>query len=211
MRTRSLALLAAALVAVTTSAAVQKRVSPKGPADFPSTIRAAGAAWESGEYGQCVKELKTALGLANGKRSESIRAAFPAAPEGWKVEPERNVDATNPFAAAMASSVGTIVERKYKQEGGRGAISCTLTADSPLVQMFTMWMANPALLGEGAELIEYEAHRAVLKSEGQGYNLQILINGAHVCEVRAQGVSEDALFKMFDQRVVDGLAKVLGD
>jgi hypothetical protein len=66
------------------------------------------------------------------------------------------------------------------------------------------------MLGEGAELIEYEAHRAVLRTEGTGFHLQILINDAHVCEVRAQGVGEDTLFAMFDQAVVDRLAKALG-
>ncbi len=210
--TRLLPVIVVGAALFTTSAALQKRVQKKGPADFPTTLRAAGEAWESGAYGACVRELKAALGLATERRAQELREAMPPAPEGWQVEPDRSANANqNPFGAMLAVGIGNIVERKYRQKSGRGNVSCTLTADSPLVQMFNMWLANPAMLDANSELIEYGVHKAVLKKQGSGFNLQILINGAHTCEVNAQGgVSEEQLFAMFDQRVVDRLAKVLG-
>lgn len=210
MRSTSLALAALALLLV--SAGVQKRVKAPEAADFPATLSAAGAAWDAGELGTCVKELRTALGLATDARAAHLRAALPAAPEGWraKPDPEGQASAQNPFAAAVAAGVGSVVEREYQKEGGRGRVSVALTADSPLVQMLNVWIANPALLEAGAELVEYEAHKAVLKKSGGQLTLTILIAGAHVCEVRAEGLPEDGLFAMFDQAVVDRLAKVLG-
>ncbi len=210
MSKHPIAVLLVAGVLLLSSAALQKRVAQKGPADFPATLAAAGKAWESGEFGACVKELRTALGLASEKRAQSIRESLPAAPAGWKAVPDATDEGPNPFAAAMAASVGSVVERKYRKEGERGEVSVTVTADSPLVQMFTMWVANPALLGPGAELIEYGAHKGVLKNEGGGFDLQILVSGVHICQVRAQGIDETGLFAMFDQAFVDRLAKVLG-
>lgn len=204
--------LAAVLVMGTASFALQKRVQPKGPREFPAVLQSASEAWKAGSYGRCLGELKDAMAIVTTKRAETIRAALPKDREGWKADPDpkNEAAANNPLVAAFAAGVGNVVERTYRQEGGRGRITATVTADSPLVQMFNMWLANPAMLGDGAELVEYEEHKAVLRKEGQGWNLQILINGKHVCEVRAQNASDEQIFAMFDQAVVNRLAEVLG-
>lgn len=206
---RSISILALAGALLLTSAALQKRVT-QGPAEFSATLASASTAWEAGDYGACIKGLRTALGLATEKRAESIRASLPAAPAGWTAVPDRKQDGGNAFAAAMASSIGSVVERRYQKDAGKGSMTVTVTADSPVVQMMTMVLANPAMLGPGSELIEYGAHKAVLKAEGQKLQLQILLNAVHICEVNAQGVTEDELFALFDQALVDRLAKVLG-
>jgi len=85
-----------------------------------------------------------------------------------------------------------------------------MTTDSPMVQMFNMWIQNPAMLGEGAELIKYGPHAAVLRTQGSGrLQLQILLLGKHLCDVTSEGLDEDGLFALFDQAAVDRLASVL--
>jgi hypothetical protein len=88
-------------------------------------------------------------------------------------------------------------------------IKVTLTADSPMVQMFGMMTANPAMLGPDAELIKYGATSAILKKEGTRRSLQIPIAGKHLCEVKWPNEDEDALLAMFDQASVTKLTLAL--
>lgn len=210
MSRKLFSILALVACATFTSAAIQKRVKAKGAEDFPAIMAAANQSWNKQEYKACIKSLNKAVELAVGKHTEVIRAALPKAPTGWEVVADRNNQAANPFAAMMSGAVGTIINQKYRQtDGGRSRLEVTVTVDSPLVQMFGMWLNNPAMLPPESELIEYGTQKAVLKKEGNGWNLQILIHGAHICEVRATGMDEDALFKVFDQAAVDKLAEVL--
>lgn len=190
----------------------QERVKAKGPADFKATLTAAQTHWDAARYGQCIGELQTAIGLVSEKRAEALLAAFPPAPAGWKVLPDKSRESMqqNPFAAMMSTSIGNIIERKYQAEKGGASMSCTLTADSPLAQMFGMWVANPAMLEPGSELIKYGPHNAVLKNQDGNLNLQILVQGKHVLEIDTRKMTEDELFAVWNQKAVDELAKVLG-
>jgi len=100
----------------------------------------------------------------------------------------------------------TMIERRYKGESG--TLSCQVTADSPMIQMFGMWVKNPAMLGEGAELVKYGEYDAVLRKESDRRSLQIVI-GTSMVEAKGR-VSDEFLLRMFDQKVVDRLAVVLG-
>lgn len=201
------------LLAVATSAAlalglVQERVKKNEPKDFGALHAALGKAWTDQEYGTCLDLARELSGLITQKRTEVILAALPAAPEGFEVEKQRENDqAGNPFAGAMVG-FGSIIEQKYKETGGSGRIDVTVTADSPLIQMFKMWAANPEMLGADAELVKYGEHSAVLRKEGSRWSLQILI-GDDLCEAKANGKDDEFLLKMFDQAAVDKLAGAL--
>lgn len=204
------ALLLAASVALPSIA--QKRASDEKPVSFQERMQRASGAWDKGSYGTCMTELQGALSLCAEKRSQEIRKALPAAPEGWEALPDPKDDQrNNPFAAAMTASVGNIVTRSYEKSDGSDRVEVTVTADSPLVSMFNMWVTNPAMLGNQGELVEYENDdKAVLKNQGGRLELQILISKAHMCEVKASGLSEDQLFAMFDQSAVSKLRTALG-
>jgi ribosome maturation factor RimP len=64
------------------------------------------------------------------------------------------------------------------------------------------------MLGPDAEAIKYEQYDAVLKKEGNGWNLQLLI-GDDFCEAKLNGGSDDFLLKVMSQAAVDQLAKAL--
>jgi hypothetical protein len=207
----ALTLVAALALAALASSALQERVKPKQPKEVPALLDAAKRAFAAEKYGACMNELQEAVGLVARLRQAQILAALPAAPAGWEVVPDEKDAQPNPFAGALASSVGNVFSREYKETGGRGRITVQMTTDSPMVQMFDMWIQNPAMLGEGAELIKYGAHHAVLRKQNGGrLQLQILLLGEHLCDVTANGLDEDGLFGMFDQAAVDKLAGVLG-
>ena len=207
--------LALALVPVLAAAAVvaspQKRVSQQTPADFAGTLTAAQTAWSQGKYGACLESLKQATGLVMVKRVEVVLAALPKAPEGFeKVEDKRNQAQQNQMIAGMAAMVGSIIEQKYR---GPHNIDVTVTANSPMVSMLSMGLSNPALLEQGAELIEYGPHKAILKPirGGNSRELTIIIDGKHLIQVQWGSSDEDALFAMWNQAAVDRVAATLDE
>ena len=90
-------------------------------------------------------------------------------------------------------------------------VNVTVTADSPMVQMFSMALRNPALMDKDSELIEYNQDKAILKktSNGRSRELTIILAGKHLVVVNFQGEDEDLLFSMFDQAFVDRLKAAL--
>ena len=207
---RTLLLLAPLVSASLALAPAQERVKAKQPADFDGCLAAASTAWKERRFGACTKQLQDAIALVAQMRAAAIRAALPPAPEGYEIVPEETDSlAANPMLAAMTASVGNVIQRQYRTQDGHSTIDVSVTADSPLVGMFNMWITNPAMLGEDAELVKYGAYDAILKKEGQRRNLQVLIEGSSVCEVRWPDDDEEALFAMFDQKAVDTLARAL--
>ncbi len=185
----------------------QERMSKKKPPTFEEIHPAIAEAFKAGQYGLAMSKTRELMTVITPKWHEAILAALPGAPAGYTIVPQRK---QNPQAAsalaALTASIGTVVEQKYK--GEKGTLICTVTADSPMIQMFGMWVKNPALLGEGAELVKYGEYDALLKKEGDRWSLQIVI-GSSLVEAKGQ-VSDEFLLRMFDQKVVDRLADVLG-
>jgi len=208
VRTPKILLLSLVLAAASLVVA-QERVKKKEAAGFPTTHQALGKAWEAGEYGRCMSLARDLLALITNKRTEVVLAAFPPAPEGWEVVPEANDDsASNPFLAAMAASVGNVIQRRYREVQGGGTLELSVNADSPLAQMLQMSIANPQLLGPDAEAVKYGPHSAVLRKEGSGWSLQLLL-GENLVEAKLQGGDDDFLLGVVDQEAVDALEKAL--
>jgi hypothetical protein len=210
MRPTLLLALLLAFLTPLTLALSQERVQRKGASDFESTHTALAAAWKAGEYGKSMEIGRDLLALIAEKRAEAILAALPAPPEGWAVDERREAGgkAANPFAGALAAGVGSVIQRRYQKTGGGGSLDVTVTADSPLVQMFQMWAQNPALLGPDAELVKYGPHSAVLKKEGALWTMQLLL-AKDLCELRLSGADDEFLLAFFDQKAVDALAAAL--
>ena len=208
----ALCLIAAAALGFGFAGPLQKRATKEAP-KFEELHATLAKHWEAGAYGGCTTTLKRMQVLVAKARRGAILRALPT-PAGWTIKEDKSAERAeaNPFAAAMMASVGTIIQREYNADEGKGRLKVTVTADSPMVSMLNMWITNPAMLEKGAELIEYNEHRAVLKpTGGDGRNLLILIDGKHTCEVDARSTTEDQLFAVFDQNAVDALSAALAN
>ncbi len=199
-------LLLAAASAVT-AFAPQERTKKVEAKDFPALIETARTSWDAKSFGGAAKALQDALTLVNAKRREVCMKAFPKAPEGWTFKPNDPDKAENAMFGGM---VGIMVEGNYKgPEGER--LNVKTTIDSPMIQMMSMMITNPALLGDDGEVIKYGKHSGVLQKKGtQGYELSILI-GDDIVQADANGLSDEALLKIMSQAVVDGFEAALKD
>lgn len=181
----------------------QKKVEAK---DFPSLLTGAKAAWEAGHFGKASAALKEATSLVATKHREVIVAAFPSAPEGWAFKPSKPNDA----AGMMMGFAGMAIEGKYTGPEGSN-VKVNLSVDSPMIQMMSMAFSNPALLGDGAEVITYGKYKALLKKSGRdGFELSILI-GDDLFQANSHRVSDDDLLALCNQAMVDKLAAALAN
>jgi hypothetical protein len=209
MPRHSILCLSLAVLPALTSLLVQERAKPKEASSVPQLLDGAKESFQAGRFGACITQLNEAIGLVGQERAKAIRAALPAAPEGFEIVPDENAQSTagNPFAAAMLGGVGNVVQQDYRATGS--SIGVTVTADSPLIQIFSMWTTNPAMLEEGAELIKYGSYNAVLKNPNSSrWELQLVIDKTLI-EVTATGFDDDRLLKFMNQAAVDQLAAVL--
>jgi hypothetical protein len=212
---RHLALAASGLLALPLFAnAPQEPAEPAARADFGQLIEQAKVAWSGAEYGACLAKLKEATSVVNSKRIEAILAAFPPAPSGYELVPRKSSDSaptdalSQSMAGGLAVAFGSVIEREYR---GPERLKVTVTADSPLVPMLAMVVKNPAMLDGDSELVEYEAHQAILKKTngGDARELMIVLAGSHLCQVHYSGSDKDFLLGVFDQAALDRLARAL--
>ncbi|MFO1029688.1 MAG: hypothetical protein U1F60_01295 [Planctomycetota bacterium] len=189
-------------------AVAQERAAPKKVLTFPEAVDAAKKAVDAEKLGAAIAALQAAIRDLQKKQRAAVLACLPK-PVGWTVE-DPVVDEQSADLAASMMVVGATVTRHYTKD--EQSIHVEVTANSPLVQMFTVVMNNPALIeADGGELVKYGAHRAILKKSGEtGQELTILMHDVHLIKVTAEGVSADDLLKVFDQACIDRLEKPLG-
>ena len=206
---RTLSSLAVAALCATAIALPQTREKKPQERDFPAVLDSAKAHFEAGRFADCMSDLKTCTTLAQKNWIAAIRAALPAAPQGWtKTPPPKEDPAAQAMLAGLSLGVGTQVEQVYTME--RKKITVTVAADSPMISMMGMLFANPAMRQPHQELIEYGSHKAILDtSNANRLDLQILISGKHLVQVHCPE-NDEFLFAMFDQTAVDNIAAALG-
>lgn len=205
MQTR-LFVLTALLAGTALGAFAQERIKPKGVADYDSVYAAVGEHWKAERWGKCYATARELMALISQRRSKEIRKAMPV-PEGLQAEPiQENDPQANAMIAAFAAGVGTVTEQVYTGPGKR--VRITVTADSPMLQMFQMIVQNPAMLQKNQELIKYSECSAILESEGRQVTLRFLLNETLV-EGEFEGFDSDSALKIFDQAAVSRLHKVI--
>ena len=212
---RALALVAvlyAGLGSPLTQLTAQERT--KKPAEqelgFAESLDAAKAAMAAGKAGAALAHLQHAMVLARRVLQTKVLEAMPAAPDGFtrlEAKKQDEAAAANPFAALTGTTLP--IEVKYKAKEGREHFDAQVLIDSPLVKMLAMAFST-AGLNPKLEVIKYGAHKGLLEEQGKDrLKLTIVLADKHAITVEASGVSDEQLFKLFDQAFVDKLAAIL--
>ncbi len=207
MQTRFL-VLAALLAGGAAGALAQERIKPKGPLDFETVHAAVAEHWKAERWGKCFASARELLGVISMRRSKAIRDALPPAPQGYTVVPvqeEPNPQA-NVMLAAMTAGVGSVTEQIY--QGAGKEIRVTVTADSPMLQMFSMIVQNPAMMQPNQEIVKYAECSALLETQGQETTLRLML-GESLVERAFHGEKAEFALAMFDQKAVSALHKTL--
>lgn len=189
------------------TALAQTRTAPKKEATFPEALDQATKAAEGEQYGAAIAALQAAIKLLQKKQRAAILAGMPK-PQGWEISDDEPNEQTDALTAGLAG-IGTNIQRRYHKDDK--SLTVDVMANSPMLQMIAMLFNNPAMItADGGEVVQYGAHKAILKKSGDGQELQILMHDKHLIKVNAQGITADELLKIFDQAFVDRMEKPLG-
>jgi hypothetical protein len=182
----------------------QERVKAKGPADFDSTYAAVGEHWKAGRWGQCYQGARELMGVVSLRRAKAIREAMPV-PAGLTVEAQREEQNAQQQAvmAAFTAGVGSVIEQVWKGDDGK-QVRITVTADSPMLQMFRMVIQNPAMLQKNQELVKYAECQAVLETEARRVTLRFMLEESMI-EAEFQGYDADGALVVMNQAAVTKL------
>src|SRR4030095_13271069 len=137
----------------------QQRTAPKKAATLPEALEQAKKAAEAEQFGSAIAALQEAIRLLQKQQGTAVLASLPK-PEGYEVqddEVDENAEALTGGAFAM-----TAVTRRYNKDDLH--ITGEITANSPMLAMVAAMFANPAIIkADGGELVQYGAHKAILK------------------------------------------------
>jgi hypothetical protein len=195
------------LCAVVVGVLAQDRSKKTTAADLPKVLAQASKALDAKRYGACQRELKTALGLVAGLVRTQVLATMPPAPAGFTAAEDQPQESGDNALAAAMGLMSLPIEKTYHKESGE-QIRVSVTADSPMVGVMGMMFQAAAMSKEG-ELVNYKDNKALLKKEGDNYNLQIVVSGRHLISVDASGIDDEKLLQFADQAFVDRVVGVL--
>jgi len=162
--------------------------APAGADDISDQIETARKAYEAGELRSAVQTLQFAVASIQERINLSLLDLLPAPLEGWSAdEPEAQAGGI----AAMIT--GTSLSRRYHREDG-AQVEISITADSPLLSMMGMMLANPMLLqsSPGARTFTHAGHRGMVREDAdrRGWEISLMVGANVLVQVTGSGLEE---------------------
>lgn len=166
--------------------------------------------YEEGDYAGAVTELQFAIGEIQAKLGDAFAVTFPPAPDGWTA-----AEASQESAAAFMGG-GTMVNRRYSENGGAGSMEAQLIIDNPMIQGMAALFSNPAMLAANPNMQRVRMGRdnAILdfdEAAGRGEITFMAGGGRAMLKVEGRGLSSsDQLVELLKAWDMDGLRAAAG-
>ncbi|MEO6130705.1 MAG: hypothetical protein ABIQ02_02570 [Saprospiraceae bacterium] len=116
------------------------------------------------DYKQAQLSLQDAINDINSMLGQQISQSFPSEINGLKVADD---EGTNNSAAAMGMMGGGMaISKTYVNPGKKeNSAEINIIANSPMMSMMSMYMNNPAIMGQGYKSIRIGTRRGIMKTE----------------------------------------------
>ena len=117
------------------------------------------------EYKQAQMSLQDAINEINNMVAVQVAEALPDEINGLKSDGEEN------SSGGMGMMGGGMqIMKSYRNESKKeNEAEVQIIANSPMLQAMSMYLANPAMMGQGYKSVRVGTQRAILKSEMQEY------------------------------------------
>ena len=154
--------------------------------DVEDAIHKALQFYKEGKLNEAATSLQDAANFINEKKGTTLESALPDMINGWK---------GGKVGRSSLESLGggSNVERKYSKDDKSAKVA--VTADSPLLNKVTTFLANPALGGLlGIKARKIGDHTAMVQAK-EGL-LQMAVNSRFLIQVQGKKLSEDELAEL---------------
>lgn len=118
------------------------------------------------EYKQAQLSLQDAINDINMLLAKQVADALPAEINGLKADGEGEI---NPGGMAMMGGGMQIAKRYHNGTKVQNEAEVQIIANSPMMNMMSMYLSNPAMLGPEYKSVRVGTTRAILKSETQDF------------------------------------------
>ena len=155
--------------------------------EIKQAITAGTQAYEAGELSQAATQFDYVATLIRQLQAGELGNLFPDPLAGWQAE-----EVESQAGSAAFFGGGIDASRSYRKDGGQLEIS--ITKDSPLLQTMGMLFTNPSMATMGGYKVKrIKGHTAMVKSEGNSQELQMMVANRILIQIAGRGVAEDDL------------------
>jgi hypothetical protein len=148
--------------------------------------------YQSGELGAAITELEFAINDIRKAMSGQLGDTFPAPPQGWTAGEASSSSEAAGAAAIFGGAMGTILERTYTEDNGKGTLTATLMIDNPMVQGMAALFNNPMLMAAqpNTERLRIGRETGMLKwsPEDKSAEASLLLDGRILMQVEGQQI-----------------------
>jgi hypothetical protein len=149
--------------------------------------------YRSGELGASVTELEFAISDIRKAMSGQLGNTFPPPPAGWSAGDAESSAEGAGAAAMFGGAMGTMLERRYTQDDGEGALTATLMIDNPMIQGMAALLTNPMMMAAqpNAERLRVGRETGMLKWEPDNGTAEatLLLDGRIMMQVAGENLA----------------------
>ena len=148
-------------------------------------------AYNEKDYKTAIEELKFVTAQIQQLNQEELQKLLPQALEGW-TEKERNNQANMGMMGG-----GTNLQKEFQRE--RERVTVSVMANSPMMQMMTMMLKNPAMMASQKDTKPYRYKKAkgMIKKGKYKTEINLVLAGQILVQVAGKQLKDEAVLKQY--------------
>ena len=162
--------------------------------DISDQITAGLEAYDEQDYKTALEELKFVTAQIQQLNQTEMQKLLPQPLEGWTEKEGNNRD--NQVAMSMMGG-GTTMSKEFKRD--RENVKVSVMANSPMMQMMTMMLKNPAMMAgqKGTKPYRYKRAKGMIKTDKYKTEISLVLAGQILVQVTGKKLEDDAVLKEY--------------
>jgi len=150
-------------------------------------------AYQEQDYKTAVEELKFVTAQLQQLQQAETQKLMPKALEGWT---EKESKGNNQVAMSMMGG-GTTMKSEFKRSKERVIIE--VMANSPIMQMMSMMLKNPAMMAgqKNTKPYRYKKAKGMIKTEKSKTEITLMLSGQILIKATGRNLEDDAVLKEY--------------
>ena len=169
-------------------------ITPTFADEITDQITAGLDAYKEQDYKMAVEELKFVTAQLQQLHQAEMQKLMPKALEGWTEKEGNNGD--NQVAMSMMGG-GTSMKSEFMRNRERVIIE--VMANSPMMQMMTMMLKNPAMMAgqKDTKPYRYKKAKGMIKTQKTKTEITLILAGQILITVKGRQLEDDAVLKEY--------------
>jgi len=162
--------------------------------DISDQITAGLEAYKEQDYKMALEELKFVTAQIQQLNQEELQKLMPQALEGWTEKEGNNRD--NQVAMSMMGG-GTSMKKEFQRD--REKVTVEVLANSPMMQMMTMILKNPAMMAgqKNTKPYRYKRAKGMIKTDKNQTEISLVLAGQILVKITGRKLEDDAVLKEY--------------